>query len=57
MNKKCKKSEGKYAMERCLQKEPVEYGVLMPSPELNQQAASSGANTMPFKCFHRVVLL
>ncbi len=44
-------------MERGLQEEPVEYGVSLPSPQLNQRSASIGTSTMPLKCFHHDLLL
>ncbi len=38
-------------MEEGLQEEPVEYGVLMPSPQLTQQVASQSAGTvLPLFC-------
>ncbi len=39
-------NESKQCMEEGLQEEPVEYGVLMTSPQLIQQAASIGTNPM-----------
>ncbi len=39
-------------MEGGLQEEPVEYRVLMPSPQLPQQVASIGTSTTRLKCFH-----
>ncbi len=44
-------------MEGGLQEEPVDYGVLMPSPQLTQQAASIETSPMPLKCFHHVLHL
>ncbi len=36
-------------MERGLHEEPVEYGVLMPSPQLTQQVVSIGMSPIPLK--------
>ncbi len=57
IKKVTKVNESKQCMEGGLQEEPVEYGVLMPSPQLTQQVASIGTSPMPFKCFHHVLLL
>ncbi len=57
IKKVTKVNESKQCMEGGLQEEPVEYGVLMPSPQLTQQASSIGTSPMPLKCFHHVFLL
>ncbi len=57
MKKVTKINESKQSTEGDLQDEPVEYGVLMPSPQLTQQVASIGTSPMPLKCFHHVLLL
>ncbi len=41
-------------MEKGLQNGTVEYGVLMPYPQLTQQAASI---PMTLKCFHHTLIL
>ncbi len=52
IKKVTKVNESKQFMKGGLQEEPVEYGVLMPCPQLTQQAASIGTSPMPLKCFH-----
>ncbi len=44
-------------MEGGLQEEPVEYGIVIPYPQLTQQAASIVTSPMPLKCFHQVLFL
>ncbi len=52
-----KVTDSKRCMEKGLQEELVENGVLMHSPQLTQQAASIETSPMAFKCFHHVLLL
>ncbi len=42
----------KQCKERGLQKETLEYGASMPSPQLTQQGASIGTGPMPLNCFY-----
>ncbi len=56
IKKVTKVNESKQCMEGGLQEETVEYGVLMHSPHLTQQAVSIGTSPMPLKCFHHVFL-
>ncbi len=49
IKKVTKINESKQCMEG-LQEEPVEFGVLMPSPQLTRQAASIETSPMPHEC-------